>query len=165
MATGKRIAVLAEVGGVNDVAFSPDGQVPAVGEPDGDVGLWQVATGKRTASLSEGNQVNSVMFSPDGHALLTADNRGNVDVWNVATGQLFARLTEAGPVTTVLFAPHGPDVAIGGENGQITLLRQDLTNFSPEFYRRLICGEVRGNLTPAQWAQYAPGQPYQKTCP
>ena len=84
----------------------------------------------------------------------------------MATGQLFADLTQAGGVTTVVFAaPDGRDVAIGGGNGQVTLLRQDLTNFSPQFYRRLICGEVRENLTQAQWAQYAPGQPYQKTCP
>jgi WD40 repeat protein/energy-coupling factor transporter ATP-binding protein EcfA2 len=167
-ATGKRIAALAEGGGgggAEDVVFSPDGQVLAVGDGLGGVGLWQVATGKRIRRLVEGNQLNSVAFSPDGRALLTADNLGNVDVWNAATGQRFADLTEAAPVITALFAPHGQGIVIGGENGQITVLRQDLTNFSPQFYRRLICGEVRENLTPAQWAQYAPGQPYQKTCP
>ena len=179
VATGKRIASLAEGGPVADVAFSPDGQVLAVGDnqfigpatgvtlddQQGSVGLWKVATRQRVGRLVVGNQVNSVAFSPDGHALLTADNTDNVDVWNVATGQLFADLTQAGGVTNVVFAPHGQDVAIGGGNGQVTLLRQDLTNFSPQFYRRLICGEVRENLTQAQSAQFTPGQPYQKTCP
>jgi WD40 repeat protein len=180
VATGKRIASLAEGAPVADVAFSPDGQVLAVGDnqflapatarvtlddQQGRVGLWQVATRKRIGRLIVGNQVNSVAFSPDGHALLTADNTDNVDVWNVATGQQFADLAQPGEVTTVVFAPHGADVAIGGGNGQVTLLRRSLTNFSPQFYRRLICGEVHENLTRAQWAQYAPGQPYQQTCP
>jgi len=44
------------------------------------------------------------------------------------------------------------------------LLRQDLTDLNERFFMHLICEKVRENITPAQWAQYAPGQPYQRTC-
>ncbi len=165
VATGRRIAILAEGAPVDSVAFSPDGRTLAAGDYGGDVGLWDVATGSRIAALAEGSPVDSVAFSPDGHTLVTADSPGDVDFWNAADWQLFARLSETGAAYSLAFSPDGQVLAIGGLNGNVVLLRQNLMNLTQRFFMHVICGEVRGNMTRAQWAEYAPGQPYQKTCP
>ena len=85
-------------------------------------------------------------------------------MWNADNGQQFARLGESGPVNSLAFSPDGSVLAIGGLNGNIVLLRQSLTDLTQRFFTHLICEKVRENITPDQWAQYAPGQPYQRTC-
>jgi WD40 repeat protein len=164
MASGRRTATLTEGSAVASVAFSPDGRTLAVGDYGGYVGLWDVASGQRTATLAEGSAVSSVAFSPDG-PLVAGDSLGNVGIWNAANGQRLAKLTEGGAVTSLVFSPHAPVLAIGTLDGNIVLLRQNLTNLTQRHFTQLICGKVRQNMTPAQWANYAPGQPYQKTCP
>ena len=124
-----------------------------------------VVTGRQTVTLDEGNPVFSVAFSPNGPALVTGDSLGDVGIWNTANGQRFANLVEGSTVSSLAFPPHGHALAIAGLNGNIVLVWQDLTNLTQCFFVHLICGEVRGNMTQAQWAEYAPGQPYQKTCP
>ncbi len=165
VATGRRAATLAEGGPVYSVAFSPDGHTLAVGDNYVHIGLWEVATGQRTATLTETSGVRSVAFSPDGQTLVTGDYVGNVGIWSAVTRQQSANLAEGSTVASLAFSPHGHVLAIGGMNGNIVLLWQNLTNLTPRFFMHLICGKVRGNMTQAQWAQYAPGQPYQKTCP
>jgi hypothetical protein len=71
---------------------------------------------------------------------------------------------ESGPVNGVAISPDGLVVAIGGLNGSIALLRQSLTDLNQRFFTHLICKKVPVNITRTQWAQYAPGQPYQRTC-
>jgi WD40 repeat protein len=163
-ATGRRTATLAEGNGVRSVAFRPDGHILAAGDYGGYVGLWDVATGRRTATLAEGNPVSSVAFSPDSSTLVTGDYVGNVSIWNAANEHRFASLAEGGTVGSLAFRPHGQVLAIGDRNGNITLLWQTLTNLTQRVFTHLICGKVRGNMTPVQWTEYVPGEPYQQTC-
>jgi WD40 repeat protein len=165
VATRRRTATLAVGSTVESVALSPNGQTLAAGDFGGDIGLWGVASGRRTATLAEGNPVYSVAFSPNGPILVTGDSLGDVDLWNTASRQRFANLVEGSTVASLAFPPHGQVLAIAGLNGNIVLVWQDLTNLTQRFFVHLICGKVRGNMTQAQWAEYAPGQPYQKTCP
>jgi hypothetical protein len=62
------------------------------------------------------------------------------------------------------FSPDGQTLAIGDLNGNIALLRQSLWDLPGGFLSRLVCGEVRMNMTQVQWMANAPGQSYQKTC-
>ena len=123
-----------------------------------------MATGQRTAALAAGGIVISVAFSPNGQVLVTGDSLGNVGIWDAANGLPLANLAEGGAVTSLAFPPHGQLLAIGELNGNVVLLWQNLTNLTQRFFKNLICGKVRENMTRAQWAEYAPGQPYQKTC-
>ena len=114
--------------------------------------------------LAEGSAVESVAFSPDGRTLAVGDVGGHVGLWDTATGQRTATLAEGSPVYSVAFSPDGQTLAVGDLNGDVALLRQSLWNLTGGFLSRLICGEVRRNMTQAQWTANAPGQPYQKTC-
>ena len=165
VATGRRTAALNEGDPVYGVAFSRDGKTLAVGDYGGYVGLWDVATGRRTAALNEGNPVLSVAFSPDGKTFVTGDSVGGVGVWNAASWQRFADLTESSAVSSLAFAPHDQVLAIASLNGDIVLLWQNLSNLTPRLFTHLICSKVRVKITQAQWEKYAPGQPYQETCP
>jgi WD40 repeat protein len=165
VATRRRTVTLAAGSTVESVALSPNGQTLAAGDFGGDIRLWDAVTGRRIATLTEGNPVFSVAFSPDGPFLVTGDSLGDVDLWNTASRQRFANLVQGGTIASLAFSPHGQVFAIARLNGNIVLVWQDLTNLTQPFFTHLICGEVRGNMTRAQWAEYAPGQPYQKTCP
>ena len=164
VAAGRRTATLAEGSPVYSLAFSPDGRTLAVGDYSGHVGLWDVAAGHRLVALAEASPVYSVAFSPNGTTLVTGDYLGNVGIWSVANWQRLANLVEGSAVTSMAFSPHSLVLAIASLDGNIALLRQDLANLTQPFFMHLICGKVRGNMTRAQWAEYAPGQPYQKTC-
>ena len=123
-----------------------------------------MTTGQRPSSVAEGSPFRAVAFSPDG-PLVTGDSLGNVGLWNAANGQRFAKLAQGGAVTSLAFSSHSPVLATGGLNGNIVLLRQKLTNLTQRHFMQFICGKVEENMTREQWADYASGQPYQKTCP
>lgn len=57
------------VGGVNHVAFSPDGRTLATGAYDGRIKLWNMATQQEVATLPHPGVINALRFSPDGRAL------------------------------------------------------------------------------------------------
>ena len=88
-------------------------------------------------------------------------------MWDTASGQRTATLTltEGSTVNTLAFSPDSQTLAIGDLNGNVTLLRQGVWNLTGGRLLPLICGEVRRNMTRAEWAVNAPGQAYQKTCP
>ncbi len=71
--TGKQLALLEdEVGGINSLAWSPDGKVLVGG--DG-VTMWQ-ADGRRMATLSNSSSsTRSVAWSPDGTMFAVGSDR------------------------------------------------------------------------------------------
>ncbi len=71
---------------IRDIAFSPDGNLLAVGGDDMQVHLVDPATGRVTGSLAGfGWFVSSVGFSGDGIVLAVGCEDGTVSVWNVET--------------------------------------------------------------------------------
>jgi len=108
------------------LAFSPDGDILAAGNPDGSISLWNVP-GKRlitelavpaAAAFSPASSpVSSIAFSPDGKTLAVGNSDGYTYLWNVADEQLSDTLidpgTSSGHPSIVAFSPDGTVLASG----------------------------------------------------
>ncbi len=130
VATGRELATFGPTdgGGLNSIAFSPDGRLLAGGGrragndevPIGKVLLWNVADGKEVAVFeTPPGEIQKVAFSPDGRSLAAASDqlvRGAMAVWDVATGR--ERFRAEGLPCAALDLAYSPDgrllaVAIG----------------------------------------------------
>lgn len=70
---------------VNDVAFSPDGQLIASASFDRSINLWDVSTGQLILTLFEHDSqvITSVAFSPDGTLLASGSAGHTVEIRNI----------------------------------------------------------------------------------
>jgi WD40 repeat protein len=116
-------------GGVNSVAFSPDGHTLASGSQSGAVRLWNIASPSHPRPLGSPlpdslGFVFSVAFSPRGATLAAAGVNGTIQLWDTidparprALGPPLAG--GVGPIVSVAFSPDGATLAAGGVNGTI----------------------------------------------
>ena len=101
-------------GGVNSIAFSPDGKTLAGGCDDHAVRLWDVATRRATTLPGHTGAVKAVAFSPDGKTLATGSDDSTVRLWNVATGTAFSTLSPGNAVSYLAISPDGRTLATSG---------------------------------------------------
>ncbi|HNH81203.1 MAG TPA: AAA-like domain-containing protein [Acidobacteriota bacterium] len=88
------------------VAFSPDGQMLAVGGGGNVVIVYDVDTGQRLFELKgHTNDINSIAFSPDGKRLATGSDDQTIRLWDMLRGSELALLDgHTGPVVSVAFS-------------------------------------------------------------
>jgi tRNA A-37 threonylcarbamoyl transferase component Bud32 len=113
-ADGRMITTLPFGTGNSDVAFSPNGQLLAVTERGGGIGLWDIATRKVTTNLNDPDTATGVAFSPNGQLLAVADLAG-VRLWDVASRTWIGPLPNAGGSSArriVMFSPNGATLAV-----------------------------------------------------
>jgi WD40 repeat protein len=110
-------------GGVNAVAFSPDGRQLASASDDRTVRLWDSITGEPTMTLKRHTgAVNAISFSPDGRQLASASDDRTVRLWDPVTGDLTMTLKRhTGPVNAVAFSPDGHQLASGADDWTVRL--------------------------------------------
>ncbi|MBD0674523.1 hypothetical protein BU198_28405 [Streptomyces sp. CBMA156] len=118
-----RLAV-ASIGGVDSVAFSPDGKTLVTGSSGSTVRLWNVATGKAVGGLSgpPGDlAATSAAFSPDKHTVATVSKQGALRLWDPTADTIETLTADAGTTSSVVFSPDGSTLATGGHNGRAQL--------------------------------------------
>lgn len=82
-----------QIGGVEGLAFSPDGKTLASLYKNGEIILWDVDTHQSVLLLTGGGETGGLgmmpgfTFSPDGKWLVSKANGGTPVLWDVATGQ------------------------------------------------------------------------------
>ncbi len=108
---------------IASVAFSPDAQLLATGDANGDIYLWRVVDSKQLLSLKgHAGGIQSVAFSPDGKTLASCSYDHTVRLWDVSTGQCLNVLEgHARWVWSVAFSPDGQTLASGAVDCTIRL--------------------------------------------
>jgi WD40 repeat protein len=99
---------------VNDVAYSPEGDLLATASSDGTVRLVDpaVGTGLGVLETHQGG-VRGVTFAPQGGLLLTRGDDATVRLWNTETGEQLSSL----PGDIGSFSRDGERIATGDEDG------------------------------------------------
>ncbi len=105
--------------GVTSLGFSPDGNVLATINTDGEITLWSTADVRDIRMLtSHGLQARSLAYSPDGRTLASTASDGTIRLWNTDTWDEPRRLDgprrNSGPLA---FSPDGTLLACGYWNG------------------------------------------------
>ncbi len=111
-------------GGVNDVAWNPDGTIIASASRDSTIRLWNAATGKPLQILTGHiDWVNSVAWSSDGKTLVSAGSDNSIKLWNTTTGELIKTLSGHSKVVNgVAWSPDGKTLAFPSLDNRIKLL-------------------------------------------
>jgi hypothetical protein len=145
------------------------------GDGAGNIELFDAASPSQAANSSiypaprtlrgDGNVVYAVAVSPDGRTLASGDSGGIMRLRDLRSEQpLGAAVTVGSELFDAAFAASD-QLVTGAMNGEVVvwpalLLGDSLASFSQD-----LCPRLAGNLTAAQWQQYAGGQPYRATCP
>jgi WD40 repeat protein len=157
--TVREIARLPHPQAVRQVAFSSDGRWLATHSGD-TVTIWEPKTGRRVTSMVHPGIVERMVLSPDGRRLATVGGDRTARVWEIAIGRELARLEHEVGVNDVAFSPDGRWLATAGADrtARVWLLQQD--DLVAE-----VCARLPYNLSPDEWQQVLPNEPYRATCP
>ncbi|MBP0018096.1 MAG: NACHT domain-containing protein [Cyanobacteria bacterium SBLK] len=103
------------------VVFSPDGEILATGDSNGEIRLWQVTTGQLITSLQgHSDWIRCLAFSPDGTQLASSSNDTTIKLWDVSDpSQIKYIHTLKGHkkwVWSVVFSPDGTRLASGSDD-------------------------------------------------
>ncbi|MBE9066057.1 AAA family ATPase [Leptolyngbya cf. ectocarpi LEGE 11479] len=109
------------LGSAISVAFSPDGQLLAAGDTNGEIHIWNATNGQEILSRKgHTGWIWSVAFSPKGRQLASGAEDQTIKIWDVTTGQLITTLMGHNKrVSTVVWHPDGQQLMSGSEDSTV----------------------------------------------
>jgi len=112
---------------VNNVSFSPDGQIIASASSDATIKLW--CKDGRELQTFQGHRyrVNSISFSPDGQMIASASSDCTLKLWRLDGTELQTFQGHNDWVNSVSFSPDGQMIASASSDGIVKLWRLDGT--------------------------------------
>ena len=115
---------LNNVGSVNAIALSPDGQT-LVSASFGTIRIWNLRTGglvRTLNSVHSQKSVNTVAVSPDGSILASGGDDKNVIIWDLKTGRRILTIpAHTAAVNAIAFSRDGKTLASGSDDKTVRL--------------------------------------------
>jgi WD40 repeat protein len=142
-----------EANRIFQLAFSPDGNLLAVGNNGGLLEVWQLPDGLRADgekeaeilfSIPSANAMRALSFNSSGTQIITA-----AQIWDANTGELLLTISNPEGVGDAEFSPDGTRVAVAGLDGLVRLFTLDLAELI-----ELAQSRVTRSLTTAECQQY-----------
>jgi WD40 repeat protein len=109
-------------GGIEAVAFSPDGKAILAGSHDKTVRLWESDAGKAVGqALSHPNPVTDVGFRPDGRLFWAKDSRRMIHLWETGTRRRVGQPLVTSDLFCSAFSPDGTHLLAGCRDRTVRL--------------------------------------------
>jgi WD40 repeat protein len=117
-----------QIGALDSISISPDGQTVVSGITKGEQGAiatWNVHTGKLIHTFNPPNPVDKVAISPDGKTFASSSwdsKAGTIKIWNLETGKLLRTLqAHLSVVDSLSFSPDGKTLISGSLDQSIKI--------------------------------------------
>ncbi|MEG3847966.1 serine/threonine-protein kinase [Microcoleus sp. herbarium19] len=115
---------LDNVGSVNAIALSPDGQT-LVSASFGTIRIWNARTGRLVRTLNpvhSKKSVNTLAVSPDSSLLASGGGDNNLILWDLKTGRRVRTIqAHKAPVNSIAFSSDGQTIASGSDDKTVRL--------------------------------------------
>ncbi len=151
-------------GKVTALAFSPDGRWPVSGSEDAALRLWDLRDPEAEPVTLRGHEssISALAFSTDGRWLASGSDDTTLRLWEIGNLQVGPVVLQGHEkaVRLLAFCPDGRSLTTVSADANVKTWEMDLTVLLDQ-----ACISAGRNLTQAEWAQFFPGEPYQKTCP
>ncbi|HSH01488.1 MAG TPA: protein kinase [Anaerolineae bacterium] len=146
------------------LALSPNGRYLAVGDRNGIIQLIDLDTQTPLGAplTAHAGAMQELVFSPDNTTLASAAQDNNIIFWDVPTQQIIGTQLNRhfGPPTAAAFTPDGHQLITTSFDGYLFTWDITLDNWIQR-----ACSITQRNLTPTEWQQFFPDEPYRPTCP
>jgi WD40 repeat protein len=133
--------------GGDNLAFSPDDALLAVGTFTGTVWVWDTATWTQRWEGAHADGIRKIAFSPDGRRLASVSFDHTARLWDVASGDQVARLDYGYWVYGLDFTADGRQWASGSFDGRLILADTATGKIVREFKQDLLVYDLA--LSPA----------------
>ena len=113
-------------GGINEIQFSPDGTLLAVGSTIG-VWLYDMETGEEKSLFGSG-MCEALSFSPDSRFLTSSSERTLIQLWEIATEREVPLIDLYGSASVLRFSSDGKTLIGLSSSGHAAITRLNIEN-------------------------------------
>jgi len=110
---------------LNNVSFSPDGQMFASASSDGTIKLWNLDGDEIQTFRGHCTEINKISFSPDGQVLASAGQDGTVRFWSLKSKKLPILRGHSKGINKISFSPDGQMLASASDDGTVKIWNLD----------------------------------------